>query len=190
MEFPMPTQNWNFTNAMPYNILPHDDRTQISDMDDVGLYTVDVWRNSSIEKAPNAPGSQSPEEAYAISLWLGGTQAVGETERGNLDIPYTNVDRLAYAMVGTFANIGYFSTSQYGIASQPVRVSQIKRPFVQFPVGESGEALDLIIRINMLQEEQPPPSFMIREQAMLSSLRMEARNNHYHRHDPTLTITK
>ena len=121
---------------MPYNILPHDDRTQISNMDDVGLYTVDIWRNSSIEQSPNTPGSQSPEEAYAISLWLGGTQAVGETERGNLDIPYTNVDRLAYAMVGTFANIGYFSTSQYGIASQPVRVTQARANYDQFPVGE------------------------------------------------------
>jgi len=121
---------------MPYNILPHDDRTQISDMDDVGLYTVDVWRNSSIEQAPNAPGSQDPREAYAISLWLGGTQAVGETELTNLGIPYTNVDRLAYAMVGTFANLGYLSTSQYGIASEPVRLSQNRRIFESFPIGE------------------------------------------------------
>jgi len=100
---------------MPYNILPHDDRLQAPDLDDVGLYTVDVWRETNQGDNRNVPGGGTPNGSYAISLWLGGTQAVAKSElshtvtgvAGGLGIPYSNIDRLAYAMVGTFANLGY-----------------------------------------------------------------------------------
>jgi hypothetical protein len=85
---------------MPYDILPSTNSTTTANMDDVGLYTVDVLRGSSASGVSPAPGGGLETDAYSIILWLGGTQGISNPVAQG--IPYTNVDRIAFGMAGVF----------------------------------------------------------------------------------------
>ena len=90
---------------MPYDILPSTNSATTEAMDDVGLYTVDVWRGSPTISAVPQPGGGDPQEAFNIQLWLGGTQGVSDPVAQGMT--YTNIDRIAFGMVGVFGTVTY-----------------------------------------------------------------------------------
>tara|TARA_Y100001937_G_scaffold90222_1_gene122024 strand:+ start:1480 stop:4689 length:3210 start_codon:yes stop_codon:yes gene_type:complete len=90
---------------MPYDILPSSNSATTEAMDDVGLYTVDVWRGSPTITAVPQPGGGDPFEAFNIQLWLGGTQGVSDPVAQGMT--YTNIDRIAFGMVGVFGTVTY-----------------------------------------------------------------------------------
>ena len=89
---------------MPYDIPPKGTSAEVAAMDDVGLYAVDVWRGSPTATNIPQPGGD-PIEAYNICLWLGGTQSIDNTSSATYNIPYANIDRIAFGMVGIFGSV-------------------------------------------------------------------------------------
>ena len=103
---------------MPYDILPSTNSTTTANMDDVGLYTVDVLRGASdVGEAP-APGGGLDVDAYSIILWLGGTQGISDPVAQG--IPYTNVDRIAFGMAGVFGCPYYPTDTGYNSANRGI----------------------------------------------------------------------
>jgi len=101
---------------MPYDIPPKGTSEEIEKMDDVGLYAVDVWRGSPTVTNIPQPGGGDPIEAFNISLWLGGTQSIDNTDPFTYNIPYANIDRIAFGMVGIFGSVVFpFYDSVAGI---------------------------------------------------------------------------
>ena len=94
---------------MPYDILPSTNSATTEAMDDVGLYTVDVWRGGPTITAVPQPGGGDPQEAFNIQLWLGGTQGVSDPVAQGMT--YTNIDRIAFGMVGVFGTVTYPDTA-------------------------------------------------------------------------------
>lgn len=90
---------------MPYDILPSTNSATTEAMDDVGLFSVDVWRGSAAGGEVPQPGGGEIFDAYNIQLWLGGTQGISNPVAQG--IPYTNVDRIAFGMAGAFGVISY-----------------------------------------------------------------------------------
>ena len=96
---------------MPYDILPSTNSITTANMDDVGLYTVDVLRGSTQSGVSPAPGGGLEQDAYSIILWLGGTQGISDPVAQG--IPYTNVDRIAFGMAGVFGCPAYPTDNGY-----------------------------------------------------------------------------
>jgi len=90
---------------MPYDILPSTNSATTEAMDDVGLFSVDVWRGSALGGTVPQPGEGDIVDAYNIQLWLGGTQGISNPVAQG--IPYTNVDRIAFGMAGAFGVIDF-----------------------------------------------------------------------------------
>ena len=90
---------------MPYDILPSTNSATTEAMDDVGLFSVDVWRGTAAGGEVPQPGAGELFDAYNIQLWLGGTQGISNPVAQ--DIPYTNVDRIAFGMAGAFGVLSY-----------------------------------------------------------------------------------
>jgi len=90
---------------MPYDILPSSTPSVTENMSDVGLYCVDVWRGGASDTLAPQPGGGDPLEAWNICLWLGGTQGVNDPVGQGMT--YTNIDRIAFGMVGIFGSISY-----------------------------------------------------------------------------------
>ena len=102
---------------MPYDILPSTNSTTTANMDDVGLYTVDVLRGSSASGVSPEPGGGLEVDAYSIILWLGGTQGISDPVAQG--IPYTNVDRIAFGMAGVFG-CPYYPTDTGFNSANPI----------------------------------------------------------------------
>jgi len=90
---------------MPYNLGPDTDPAVVEEMSDVGLYCVDIWRQTPYDGNVAQPGGGDPLEAYNIQLILGGTQAVADSIQ--LGMTYANIDRVAYGMWGVFGSASY-----------------------------------------------------------------------------------
>ena len=90
---------------MPYDILPSTNSATTEAMDDVGLFSVDVWRGTAAGGEVPQPGAGEIFDAFNIQLWLGGTQGISNPVAQ--DIPYTNVDRIAFGMAGAFGVLSY-----------------------------------------------------------------------------------
>ena len=101
---------------MPYDILPSSTASVTENMSDVGLYCVDIWRGGPSETLAPQPGGGDPNEAYNICLWLGGTQGVGDPVGQGMT--YTNIDRIAFGMVGIFGSISYPNPDGTGLTSE------------------------------------------------------------------------
>ncbi len=90
---------------MPYDILPSTNSATTEAMDDVGLFSVDVWRGTAAGGEVPQPGAGEIFDAFNIQLWLGGTQGISNPVAQG--IPYTNVDRIAFGMAGAFGVLSY-----------------------------------------------------------------------------------
>ena len=101
---------------MPYDILPSSTASVTENMSDVGLYCVDIWRGGPSATLAPQPGGGDPNEAYNICLWLGGTQGVGDPVGQGMT--YTNIDRIAFGMVGIFGSISYPNPDGTGLISE------------------------------------------------------------------------
>lgn len=118
---------------MPYDIPPKGTSAEVAAMDDVGLYAVDVWRGSPTETNIPQPGGGDPIEAYNICLWLGGTQSIDNTSSATYNIPYANIDRIAFGMVGIFGSVVF---PYYDTFSSIEELTTLTEGFVTLPVDE------------------------------------------------------
>ena len=118
---------------MPYDIPPKGTSVEVAAMDDVGLYAVDVWRGSPTETNIPQPGGGDPIEAFNICLWLGGTQSIDNTSKVTYGIPYANIDRIAFGMVGIFGSVVF---PYYDSLSGVEVVETLTENYFTIPINE------------------------------------------------------
>jgi len=124
---------------MPYDIPPKGTSAEVAAMDDVGLYAVDVWRGSPTETNIPQPGGGDPIEAFNICLWLGGTQSIDNTSKATYNIPYANIDRIAFGMVGIFGSVIF----PYYDSLTGVEITEtLTENFLTIPIGTQGFSPD------------------------------------------------
>ena len=76
------------------------------------------------------PGGD-PIEAYNICLWLGGTQSIDNTSSATYNIPYANIDRIAFGMVGIFGSVVF---PFYDSVAGTEEVLSFTENFISFPL--------------------------------------------------------
>ena len=121
---------------MPYDILPSSTASVTKNMSDVGLYCVDIWRGGPSDTTTPQPGGGDPNEAYNICLWLGGTQGVGDPVGQGMT--YTNIDRIAFGMVGIFGSISYPNPDGTGL------ISDVENYYNQGTIAGAGNSYAVV----------------------------------------------